>query len=100
MITDAAVAYYEDEDDTTDVEKFEDLANDVYVDGSTEQARKYFALERRREGKLHDQPIHSLQFVYDIFHLLEIYQLFLSCVFTYGAGYVRRNRFGDYRSFC
>ena len=29
VITDAAVAYYEDEDDTTDVEKFEDLANDV-----------------------------------------------------------------------
>ena len=70
MITDAAVAYYEDEDDTTDVEIFEEVANDVYVDGATEQARKCFALERRRGGS----AIPNLSILYSC-----LFTLYLTC---------------------
>ena len=39
---------------TTAVENFEEeSADDVFVDGAVEQARKCFALERRGEGKRH-----------------------------------------------
>jgi len=46
----ATAAHYEDEDETTYVELFEEVANDVFVDGAMEQARKCFVLERRGEG--------------------------------------------------
>ena len=76
----STVAYYSDEYETNDVEIYEEVANDVFVDGAIEQARKCFALERKREGKRHTKPFHSVQFVYYISHLLELYQLFLGCI--------------------
>ena len=45
-----ATAAYGCEDETTDVETFEEVANDVYVDEATVQARKCFVLERRGGG--------------------------------------------------
>jgi hypothetical protein len=83
-----ATAAYSDEDKTTDVESYE-VANDVFVVWAIEQARKCFALERRREGKRHTKPFHSVQF-----SLFTIYlacqkdnQLFLGCIFINGAWY-------------
>ena len=46
----AAAAYYEDEDVTTNVEDYVEVAKDVIVDRAMEQARKCFVLERRERG--------------------------------------------------
>ena len=68
----ATAANYEDEDETTDVENYQEVANDVFVEGATyEQVRKFFALERRIEGKRHTKPFHSVQF--------SLFTLYLTC---------------------
>ena len=42
----ATAAFYDDEDDdTTDVELYEQVAHDVFVEEATGQARKCFVLE-------------------------------------------------------